>query len=678
MLDYSLIETGFGFNQEIVVKGSLGESYRFSSKGPLQATTQPKAFSHLNEATFFLRRYCIGGSGSIISQLYATFANDPAPWQHDLDEQIDGLSRLLMSGQFFAYSTEVRAPVPEHIKPNMPLAGTAAKMEGISLSRSASSTLGTGGETSKNLVEDLDLYCTLPDGSPAADLPYTVTMADGTVLKGTLDKKGEKHLPNLKPNSVDVEFGEKPDEAAITATRNQISSLLDSIIADEQAEAAELSEKYKNLSAVEARQLVGLSEFEGMKKAGELTIDAVLNLDEVFASLRKPAAHLSGDFSYHSDLGRLGRMLEAAWGAFNADDKSWGDSFNSSWSESEHQAYIQHLKATEYFTITRQPLVEAYEIASFICDDPETRALFTKFTQDYISAQHYTEVAEMSGFAVFEVTLGALTGAGTTAATSAAVRKLPALGKLLKKLNVLLKNKKKYKTKSGHTGGRVEQKIGKPDGAEVPSAANYKPKEGFTPLVGNDVHKRYHPDGHQPDPNNPMDRGDPYTLQADGKPMGAKEGVMPKNAKGLKELDPEYQRLIEEKGYPDIVKKKDIRNFSDIQPTELKEGDTIYRIIDEKANSAGSYWTRELPASKTEWRDGYAVKDSWNDNGYYVEHTVGKDGLKAWDGTTAGQQYDKFNGNDFYLEGGQQQLFIERDVITGLQPQTTNWTDTGL
>ena len=172
--------------------------------------------------------------------------------------------------------------------------------------------------------------------------------------------------------------------------------------------------------------------------------------------------------------------------------------------------------------------------------------------------------------------------------------------------------------------------------------------------------------------------GNPYTLQADGKPMGAKEGVMPTNMEGLEEFDPGYQRLIDKKGYPDVAKKEDYKNFSDIKPVELKEGDTIYRIIDEQSNPSGSYWATELPKNKAEWRSHYAVKDSWNDNGYYVEHTVGESGLKAWEGTTAGQRYKEHLGKEFYLEGGNQQLFIERGAISNLQPELTHWPDTGL
>jgi len=46
----------------------------------------------------------------------------------------------------------------------------------------------------------------------------------------------------------------------------------------------------------------------------------------------------------------------------------------------------------------------------------------------------------------------------------------------------------------------------------------------------------------------------------------------------------------------------------------------ICRRVDENANNGGAYWAYELPKNKAAWRKDYAVKDSWNDNGYYVEH----------------------------------------------------------
>ena len=77
---------------------------------------------------------------------------------------------------------------------------------------------------------------------------------------------------------------------------------------------------------------------------------------------------------------------------------------------------------------------------------------------------------------------------------------------------------------------------------------------------------------------------------------------------------------------------KEYADFRDIEPVTLPPGTRIYRVIDEKNKVAGVWWTTELPANKTAWRREYAVKDSWNDNGCYVEYVVPEGGLKAWGG----------------------------------------------
>ncbi|HEX7762222.1 MAG TPA: hypothetical protein VF433_01230, partial [Cellvibrio sp.] len=174
-------------------------------------------------------------------------------------------------------------------------------------------------------------------------------------------------------------------------------------------------------------------------------------------------------------------------------------------------------------------------------------------------------------------------------------------------------------------------------------------QERIKPLDGDKVFKRTHTDG---------DSKDPYTLQTDGKPLGASEGVMPATAKGLKMFPHEYNELIK-LGFPDVVGREDYKNFSTIEPKELAPGTTIYRIVDEGSSEAGGksgcYWAYSKPANKTEWRREYAVKDSWNDNGYYVEHTVGEAGLKVWEGKVAGQAYAEHEGKEFYLNGGETQ-----------------------
>lgn len=161
-------------------------------------------------------------------------------------------------------------------------------------------------------------------------------------------------------------------------------------------------------------------------------------------------------------------------------------------------------------------------------------------------------------------------------------------------------------------------------------------------------------------------------------PLGASEGVMPAAAKGLKMFPHEYNELIK-LGFPDVVEREDYKNFSTIEPKELAPGTTIYRIVDEGSSEAGGksgcYWAYSKPANKTEWRRHYAVKDSWNDNGYYVEHTVGEAGLKVWEGKVAGQAYAEHEGKEFYLNGGETQVYVAFNCIGPLSPKLTTWPE---
>ncbi|WKE65523.1 hypothetical protein PVT67_17940 [Gallaecimonas kandeliae] len=193
------------------------------------------------------------------------------------------------------------------------------------------------------------------------------------------------------------------------------------------------------------------------------------------------------------------------------------------------------------------------------------------------------------------------------------------------------------------------------------------------PKVGDQTFKRLHPDGVETER---------YTLLGNGMPLGAEAGKPPSHLKGLKELPDDHEQLVAE-GWPtlDYVNAKgqhaeDFANFADAEAVILPEGTTLYRIVDENAYDAGAYWALEKPASKAQWRNGYAVKDDWNDNGYYVSHTVGKGGLKAWKGTVAAQPY-RSTPKRCHLPGGQTQLFITPGGVAPTPPQLTHWSDNG-
>lgn len=200
-------------------------------------------------------------------------------------------------------------------------------------------------------------------------------------------------------------------------------------------------------------------------------------------------------------------------------------------------------------------------------------------------------------------------------------------------------------------------------------SSNKTEKSQLQPYEGGKVYKREHISGNGKDP---------YTLMTNGKPLGAKEGVMPIQCKGLEKFPKQYEGLIDE-GYPDVITREDYKNFSGIKPKNLTPGTTIYRIVDEGSSEAsgksGCYWAYTKPANKTEWRSNYAVKDSWNDNGYYVEHVVGENGLKVWEGKVAGQEYLEHEGKEFFLEGGETQLYVSYNTLGSLTPKLTNWSE---
>jgi len=94
----------------------------------------------------------------------------------------------------------------------------------------------------------------------------------------------------------------------------------------------------------------------------------------------------------------------------------------------------------------------------------------------------------------------------------------------------------------------------------------------------------------------------------------------------------------------------------------------------EAAYDDGGWWALELPKNKTGWRRDYAVKGSWNDNGYYVEYEVPEGGLKAWKGPAAGQEYAD---GRFHLKGSKDQIFLDGKSLdpSQLQPKLTNWPE---
>lgn len=99
-----------------------------------------------------------------------------------------------------------------------------------------------------------------------------------------------------------------------------------------------------------------------------------------------------------------------------------------------------------------------------------------------------------------------------------------------------------------------------------------------------------------------------------------------------------------------------------MRAVKIPPGTKIYRVVSKKGNPAGEWWVYALPDSGREWREGLAVLDSWNKDGYFVEMIVPEQGLMAWEGKAASQVENGSKAQATagqYLPGGQVQLFID-------------------
>ena len=152
-------------------------------------------------------------------------------------------------------------------------------------------------------------------------------------------------------------------------------------------------------------------------------------------------------------------------------------------------------------------------------------------------------------------------------------------------------------------------------------------------------------------------------------------------------------------GWPDLLKnvEKDketsaiisapaVEAFSGtITAVTLKGPKRIYRVLRPKGLDGGKnyksspWWTESMPVNAKEWREEYAVLDSFNKNSYYIAYDIpaGQE-LKAWQGKTA-EQFDPVAGQ--YLPGGGTQLFVElnadtKAIVDTLALNKTNWGET--
>lgn len=101
----------------------------------------------------------------------------------------------------------------------------------------------------------------------------------------------------------------------------------------------------------------------------------------------------------------------------------------------------------------------------------------------------------------------------------------------------------------------------------------------------------------------------------------------------------------------------ELKTFSGrVIPKQYHQGSKLYRVIGERGNPAGAYWsTKPPPSTEAEWRSKLAVLAEWNGASCVERYIVGKEGLKAWVGRVAPQK-DGIEGR--YLPGGGSQVFV--------------------
>ncbi len=124
---------------------------------------------------------------------------------------------------------------------------------------------------------------------------------------------------------------------------------------------------------------------------------------------------------------------------------------------------------------------------------------------------------------------------------------------------------------------------------------------------------------------------------------------------------------LKQPGWPDLPAAH-TPNFQAAQPVDLPPNTTLYRVIDDDSNPAGSYWAPSLPADEDTWRANNAVKPEWNSDGKVAVATVPPTGLKAWMGPASSQ--GKFSG-------GGTQLYVPPNIVSPGAIYSSPWAGKG-
>ena len=452
--------TGLCWSTMSVSAISLPPTYRSTDGSSVQPET---LYQNKFWAEYLLRNHCSfwGGPFDLLA-LYQQLC--PTPLQHhkSANEMIDELSNRMTSGEFQVYKAHnFLPPPPDRTGADVAMAGKSKKAPGDAPT-SRFKSLTQGGKTNKEVqkLQVFDLSCTLPDGTAATGLPYKVTLlSSGASFEGKLDSTGTQHYDNLEPGDVEVTFGKPISESAIEATRTQISRVLDIIIAEQNAQAAELEAGYRQLNPLEKGRQLTAELGKGLFDAGAGLLEFVDDVHNATCA-----------------AGYLQRAAAAAWQAYNTTTDDWLTTFSANFNDKNHHALVKAL-GFDPASISKETLAEAYEIASFVKNDSATQSTLLNFARDFAKAQHELEWAYIGGGALFEIVLtallaaatGGLGAAGAVAGKARHSGKFAELGRLLKTRTKQLKQKAQYKVKRGQTNGAVAHQIARPDGAEVPT-----------------------------------------------------------------------------------------------------------------------------------------------------------------------------------------------------------------
>ena len=290
---------------------------------------------------------------------------------------------------------------------------------------------------------------------------FVATDSEGMTWAGTLNDQGEACLSGLPPGSVEFELVSEDIDDELARTRADIKAVLDAIIAEQRAEAAQHEAELAQQSALEqagshyGAYVTGI--WNGAVGLVTFAKDVVVKTAEIAV--------------YLSPFERLSNALHAAYTSYHDGELTsaqWKQSFIQNMQDEEIQDIARilgidpsHLSAEGLQNLTKI-FAEAYEITAFIADDPESLDMLVQFGKDYAGAQSSIEWAEFAGGGVFEIVLTALLlmftgGIGNVAQGVSKIRhagKLKSLGSIFRNLGKLLKRKKLRRNLSGDTDQR--------------------------------------------------------------------------------------------------------------------------------------------------------------------------------------------------------------------------------